>query len=208
MQPFKEALPPVTRAIDKNMKTGVSLEALRAKEIPAKAFLEKEWVKSAPIEFPDLQVSLIVGGYMDRAITLEDDTVAIIDFKTTLPREETAAMYWRSLAAYQFAVEEPMQGLGREVSELGLYCWNPWDGAYKENHATGQSAITARSVYLPLAIDRDRFHKFTRELAEVAALEFGPLSAPECDWCHAVYEAARFEEDMHKRMLEKLAVPA
>ena len=68
-----------------------------------------EWVKSKPIvnpDFPDFEV--VIRGKIDGILRYDDETNAVIDFKTCEISEKVLSKYIRQLSSYSYAITNPM----------------------------------------------------------------------------------------------------
>jgi hypothetical protein len=123
-------------------------------------------------------VSEIRGG-LDALIHCDDDTVAVVDFKTAEPKADHAAIYSRQLHAYALALEQPSCGPAVTVSALGLLCFLPDSfGAAQET-----AALTGQVEWFAIERDDPAFFRFQIEVASVLEEDEPPPPSPMCSWC-------------------------
>lgn len=138
-------------------------------------------VRSTPLMVPGHDARVQLGGRIDTALTFDDGSFGIIDFKTSEPKSEHAFFYARQLHAYAVAAENPAEGALRltPVSRLGLLCVEPvamvalLDGvAYK-----------GRTHFLEIERDDDTFFAFLAQVLFVLEREAPPDPSPSCGFC-------------------------
>lgn len=180
-----DKLPGVFRDIDRAQKQGISIEAVRELGIPATEFIARDKVASKPEVFGG--TLLTISGYTDRRVRLEDGTIGIIDFKTSHPRVEHMARFWRAMSAYQYAIEHG--AAPEEVTLLALLVFTPaeFKTSPKDTRAV---AYTGRLTRIDVDIDRPKFVKLLEAIGTMLAKEDMP-AAGACDVCrHADQVAA------------------
>lgn len=127
----EDNLPAVFGHIDKAMKMAWGLEELRALGIPAKGVIEYGKVRAKPIVFEDLGVEIVIVGYLDKAVMLDDGSAAVIEFKTTDPSPHGLKLFSRQIHAYQYGLEHPAIQEPLEVTRLALVVYNAYAGTFK-----------------------------------------------------------------------------
>ena len=182
-----DVLPGIFRDIDRMQKEGIGLESLRALGIPAAKFIEKERVVSKPAEHGGSM--LVISGYTDRRVRLDDGTLAIIDFKTSKPRVDGVARFWRAMSAYQYAIENNSDGSAEQVTLLSLVVFSPSKFKMRTDDVT-QAAYTGSLVRMDVPADRPKFDAFLRGLGETLASTELPR-AGSCDTCRHCDEVVR-----------------
>jgi hypothetical protein len=137
------------------------------------------WVKSLPLFVPGSESSCLIRGRLDALVRCDDDTAAIIDFKTAPPNDDHLEKYRRQLHAYALALEQPSVGPTTPVSGLGLLSFSP-----ERFETTGEEgALWGGLTWTALPLDRTGFLVF---LGQVLALLDQPGPPPAnlgCPWC-------------------------
>jgi hypothetical protein len=158
-------------------RTEEMAEALR----PGRVAFGDRWVRSGPLVVPGHRASVVLAGRIDTALTFDDGSFAIIDFKTAEPRGEHVPFYGRQLHCYALAAENPAEGALRlcPISTLGLLCIEPIsmvgldDGvAYKGN-----------AHFLEIPREDDAFMAFLSQVLFVLERPEPPEAAPRCSYC-------------------------
>lgn len=200
LAPLKEPFPGIFNDIDKGMKDSnrprreggpCLLDAIRHLGLPVKSQIEFGFIKSAPFEYPEFDVQIIICGKLDSAYELDDGSVAIVDFKTTKPQDYKILKFQDQLHSYQACLEYPHQGEGMQVDHLGLLCFVAGPMVVEEikEGAYPRSAIIGKLDYLTIEVDRARFK---REILDVAAEMAGsdrmPPASSNCPRCYSVAE--------------------
>jgi hypothetical protein len=210
----KSELPRLFKHVDRGMKQSWAVEHLRALGVPAKELVTLERVRSKPIEYPELGVSLTIGGYLDRLVLLEDDTYEVIDFKMTDPNPAGLALFARQLHGYVQCLEDPAIGEAREVTRVSLVVFDAYDGIFKissenlkkatENPGlvTFSAGQMGRVVYRPLELDRSSFFEELERIAGIAARLEMPESGANCTVCAHAAEINRFTRQYEERRRE------
>jgi hypothetical protein len=106
-----------------NKRSEEMAEGLR----PGHVALGDRWVRSRPLSVPGHDTKVTLQGRIDTALSFDDGTHAIIDFKTSSPKAEHVPFYGRQLHSYALAAENPAEGALEliPVSQLGLLCVEP-----------------------------------------------------------------------------------
>jgi hypothetical protein len=195
----KPPFPAVFRDIDSAMKGGITLKVLNQLGIPAKKIITGERVKSYEREYGGAK--LVISGRTDRRVLLEDDTLAVIEFKTSKPRSENALTFWRQLSAYQYAEENPEGKDGIEVTYLGLVVFSPQpDDGFKVNPSDPELCYFKGGLSKwDVEIDRPKFDKFLEGLGKILAMPEMPDAGNACELCRHV-------EDRVQRRVKELAL--
>jgi hypothetical protein len=178
-----DRLPGVFTEIDKAQKQGITIEHLKELGLNVKQFLPRSRVCSKPADFGG--VELVVSGFIDRAVEFEDGTFGIIDFKTTNPRETNLVKYWRSLASYQYALENPDTGAPIAVDYHGLVVFAP-SGFHVETGGT-RCAFKGRLQRVDIEVNRPKYQRLLDDVGAMFMREELPPAGPSCDTCkHAL----------------------
>ena len=122
--PFPSVFGRIDRAI-KAFTLGRRSESLAEGAPVGTVVAGDRWVTSAPIYPEDSPEAVAIRGRTDALIACDDGSIAIVDFKTTIPKPEHLAIYGRQLHAYGWALEHPAAGPARTVGTLGLLCFAP-----------------------------------------------------------------------------------
>jgi hypothetical protein len=138
-----------------------------------------QWVKSTPLGTSDSANSIVIRGRLDALVALEDGSTAILDFKTTAPKDPHLASYTDQLRGYLAAVEHPAIGNTAVVRALGLLCFAP------VGFETGgeKAALVGDLRWVEVLRDDAEFDDLLREVVGVIEGRDLPLPAPGCAWC-------------------------
>lgn len=180
-----DQLPAAFRDIDKAQKEGITIETLRELGIPAAEFIKGDKVKSRVEEFGGAQ--LFISGYTDRRVRLDDGTVGVIDFKTSAPRLDKLGRFWRSMSAYQYAIENAEKD-AEEVTQLGLVVFSPNGFSLRKDNAT-QAFYRGGLMHVPIEIDRPKFQQLLETVGKIVDFEDMPPPSA-CDTCKHVQVVA------------------
>ena len=158
----------------------------RAEEVspdlrPGRVVFGDRWVKSSPLEVPGHRSRVAIAGKLDTALAFDDGTYGIIDFKTSEPRPEHVAFYWRQLQAYALAAERPAEGAlsFSPVTQLGLLCVEPVAMVDLEEVV----AYKAVPHFLEVERDDDAFLAFLSEVLYTLERPEPPDASGECTHC-------------------------
>jgi CRISPR/Cas system-associated exonuclease Cas4 (RecB family) len=148
-------------------------------DLPSGRIEKKErYLKSIPV--PNSQKAFISGRF-DLLATFEDGTHGVIDLKITDPKVDSLYKFSTQLHAYKFALENPAEGLEKEVekiSKMGLLVMSPSEVEFKN----GKIIFHAKPHWIPFDEKMNEFFNFVDEIAKF--LE-GPMPEPsqDCAWC-------------------------
>lgn len=139
-------------------------------------------VKSRPMLVKDFNCNITIDGKVDSLIQFEDDTIGVIDFKTTTPQKKTAEHYFSQLMCYTLALENPYDPnfiKTCSVSKLGLCCFSP------KHFGEGVDNVGLMGDLEWIEIEKDKV-KFKQILKDVAKLLTGPRPEPNayCSYCN------------------------
>ncbi len=139
-------------------------------------------VQSAPITFPSNPDSCYILGNFDSALSFDDGSFAVVDFKTSSPKPEHVEFYSRQLHAYLYALENPAPGkFGLQpITRLGLFIVKP---TAMSRQADGRVAYIGDVTWLEIPRDDDGFLSFLGQVAAVLAQPEPPLPGNGCVWC-------------------------
>ncbi len=136
-------------------------------------------VRSVPIPLPGSARPLVIRGRVDVLVAREDDTVAVIDFKTSDSGNPNLAGYSRQLHAYATALEQPSVGPAVVVSGLGLLSFSP-----ERFESMGQdAALRGGLIWTEIAFERQRFTAFLGHVLDVLDQPEAPPASMSCSWC-------------------------
>jgi hypothetical protein len=145
------------------------------------------WVRSVGLTLPGGSVVSEIRGSLDALVHCDDDTLAVVDFKTAEPNADHAATYSRQLHAYALALEQPCSGPAATVSALGLLCFLPdvfGGGDLPDVFGGGDMAsLTGQVEWFAIERDDQSFFRFLIEVASVLEEEEPPPASPTCMWC-------------------------
>ena len=179
------AFPSIFTRIDRLMKT--FFYQLPANEIspqlpPGKVAFADKWVYSAPITSPHHSASCYIRGIFDTVLLFDDQSYAVVDFKTTQPKSEHIEFYSRQLHAYAYALENPGQGKFSlaPVTTLGLLCVEPVE---MTRTVYGNLAYEGQVTWLDCPKDERAFLEFIAQVLEVLNQPEPPPTNPDCGFC-------------------------
>jgi hypothetical protein len=139
------------------------------------------WVKSGPIHVPGHVRPVALAGRIDTALALDTGAYAVIDFKTSDPKDEHVPFYGRQLHSYALAVENPAEGALRlhPVTTLGLLCVEPVAIVGLEDGVAYKGA----AHFLEIPRDDDAFMAFLSQVLFLLERPEPPDAAPKCSFC-------------------------
>ncbi len=141
-------------------------------------------VESVPLVIDGIETKWRIKGKYDVVAAFKNGTHALIDCKvtTSVMEEDKVNLYWPQLEAYAFALENPLDGVGIEVSETGLLMWRVV-GAATDLSKTFD--FTCDKDYLSAGREPKKFQKF---IAKVITMLDGdiPESGEKCTICKFV----------------------
>lgn len=179
------AFPKIFTRIDRLMKD--YFYQLPTQEIspdlpPGQVAFADKWVQSAAITFPHHTTSCYIRGIFDTVLQFNDLSYAVVDFKTTQPRNEHVSFYSRQLHAYAYALENPAAGKFAldPVHTLGLLCVEP----VKMSRATQDNlAYEGQVTWLDCPKDEGAFLDFLDGVLAVLDAPEPPPPSPNCSFC-------------------------
>lgn len=148
----------------------------------------ERWVESEPIQPPGRASASYILGKLDSVIQFDDESWAVIDFKTTRTRGEHIPLYARQLHAYAYGLENPARpprSLKREsvqlspITKIGLLCFEPREVSQP---SVGRHVYEGEVRWIEMERDDATFLEF---IGEIVDLIDGPIPDPgrECAWC-------------------------
>ena len=145
------------------------------------AFADK-WVHSAPITFPHHSASCYIRGIFDTVLQFDDQSYALVDFKTTQPKTEHINFYSRQLHAYTYALENPHPGKFslKPVDTLGLLCVEPVE---MNRTQEGNLAYEGQVTWLDCPKDEGAFLDFIDQVLVVLDQPEPPPASQNCGFC-------------------------
>lgn len=150
---------------------------------PGRLSFGEKWVESRPIYLPGYDDTISLRGRFDAAITFDDGSYGVIDFKTSDITRTSLRLYARQLHAYLYALEHPAPGklsFDGPVTVLGLLAFTPVNFSID---ASGQAALTGGVKYHAIPRDPEGFLGFLEQIAGVLTLAEPPDPAENCVWC-------------------------
>jgi len=141
----------------------------------------EHWVESSPIVIPGRESQCFIRGKFDTIAKLEDNTYAIIDFKTCSRQDKHLELYSRQLHAYALALENPAEGRFSlsPISKLGLLVWEPSEFS----DAGGLMALAGSFTWIEIPLDVPAFLEFLSGVLEVLEQPMPPEPSPGCEYC-------------------------
>ena len=149
---------------------------------PGRVAFADKWVYSAPVTFPHHASSCYIRGIFDTVLQFDDQSYAVVDFKTTQPKAEHIQFYSRQLHAYSYALENPHPGKFSlsPVSTLGLLCVEPVQMA---RTGQGNLAYEGQVTWLDCPKDDQAFLAFLDQVLAVLDAPEPPQANPNCGFC-------------------------
>ncbi len=181
----RSGMPGIFSVIDSRMKDcfqGERTENIVEGLPPGQVAFGEKWVQSVPIETPGFGSTIYIRGKFDTIIRFDDDTYAVVDFKTTAPKKTSIFMYARQLHAYAYALENPAPdkfALG-PVTKLGLLCYQPNEFA---NLGGGSASLKGSLTWWEIKRDDAAFMKFLNDIHKVLDLPEPPAPSEKCLYC-------------------------
>jgi len=150
-------------------------------------------VRSQELSLPGCSSTCHINGRFDIVAQLDDNTYAVMDFKTGNPNEEKSVMYARQLHAYAVSLERPApDGLALSpISKLGLLYFTP---SSCERPDASRQVLQGPMKWIEIERNDPGFLGFLREVVELLD---GPLPVADpdnCDWCKYRIETRGFAE--------------
>ena len=141
----------------------------------------EKWVESEPIVIPGRRSQCFIRGKFDTIAKLEDNTYAILDFKTCSRQDKHLDLYSRQLHAYAMALENPAEGRFSlsPISKLGLLVWEP--SMFSDTNDA--MALAGSFTWVELPLDIPTFMEFLSEVLEVLEQSTPPEPSPKCEFC-------------------------
>jgi len=137
-------------------------------------------VKSKPIKIKEYDIELIIKGKLDSIILFEDNTIGIIDFKTTEVSKDKLKLYFNQLSSYSVCLEHNDESVNKKykVSKLGLAIFSP--DSYEQS--ANKAFINGDFVWSEITQNREQFKNFLKEVAELLSRDSVELN-PKCSFC-------------------------
>ena len=185
--------PKIFNQIDRLMKD--FFEDLPTEEMspdlpPGKVAFSNKWVNSNPITFSHHSVGCYIRGIFDTVLQFSDGTYAVVDFKTTKPKQEHINFYSRQLHAYAYALEHQKSGSFNlnPVTRMGLLCVEPTAMSRTE---TGSLAYEGNVTWQEIPKNEQHFLEFIDSILDVLDSPMPPEAGSTCKFC-------QYREDARK----------
>jgi len=142
----------------------------------------EKYVKSTPIQLPDHDATCYISGRFDIVVSFDDGSYGVIDFKTSNPSRESAALYSRQLHAYAYALEHPAPGklALSPVTKLGLLYFYPES---VNQQGIDRLSYEADITWMEIEKDEAGFLNFIDQVLDVLESPETPECSPNCQWC-------------------------
>ncbi len=149
---------------------------------PGKVAFASKWVNSTTITFPQHAASCYIRGIFDTVLAFEDHSYAVVDFKTSEPKEEHIAFYSRQLHAYSYAMENAKPGNFSlsPITILGLLCVEPMQ---MKRTNSGNLSYEGQMTWLECPKDDSAFLAFIDQILDVLDQPEPPGANPNCGFC-------------------------
>jgi hypothetical protein len=148
---------------------------------PGRIAFGDRWVRSRPLDVPGHTTPVVISGRIDTAISFDDGSFGIIDFKTSEPKDDHVPFYGRQLHAYALAAENPAPGALRlaPVTRLGLLCIEP-TALVGTNDGL---AYEATAQFLEIPRDDEAFLAFVSQVLFLLERPEPPEPGRDCAYC-------------------------
>lgn len=207
---FSEALPSMFKKVDSLMREQISVDVIQSLGVEALAPRKFGKLRSEPIEFPSLGVTIQIFGYLDQAFEVEGG-LSIEEFKMTEGTPNMVARFTRQVHSYVFAIENPQEGEGEQVLQAGLTCWSPEGFRFRMDKMEERGSSKALMAYQvgsfirqDVPIDRGWFMKELERVAEIAAGDLPP-SEHTCDRCRLVDAVRMYVSERERKRVKRSA---
>ena len=139
----------------------------------------EKWVHSAPIQRPGHDATLVIRGKLDAALTFDDGTYGVIDFKTSNIKPQSVRLYSRQLRAYSYALENPAPGKLHlsPITKMGLLAFTP--DAYTTTDP-GHADLSGKVQFHEIKRNDKSFMGFLDDVLTVLELPEPPTASPNC----------------------------
>ena len=145
--------------------------------LPSGIIRNASGVKSAPFHHDG--VELTIKGTLDAIIEFDDGSVAIVDFKSSIPNENLGERYKPQLSAYNWAMTNPAKGESKQISSMGLLVVCPESMQMTES---GVAQIVS-TTWIPVTYDEEWFKKLMVKIAEMVKNPEMAESNVNCSYC-------------------------
>lgn len=176
----RSIMPKIFSQIDSQMKVffaGKRTDEILAALPQGQVEFGDRWVESRPFRPNDTAVECFIRGKVDTVLALDDNSYAVIDFKTAATRSEHIPLYGRQLHAYALALEQAPPGKFSmsPASRLGLV-------VYKAQSLAAAS-LDGPLTWIEMEPNDTAFLAFVAEMLEILAQPEPPAGSPSCEWC-------------------------
>lgn len=160
-------------------------------DYPIVGHVEKDWVCSEPIPYPDLGVQLVIRGKTDRRFLTSRDTIVLVDFKASAadPRK-----FFDQLMLYSLAMTKPDKGEGVTVEAIGIVQWDMAENRFDLKGDPLHGRLSGPITWTELEMDWIRIYELLDQAAKVAALPEPPMKGEFCEFCFAIERAMQFDK--------------
>lgn len=148
---------------------------------PGRVAFGDRWVRSRSLDVPGHETKVMLQGRIDTALSFDDASYGIIDFKTSEPKDTHVPFYGRQLHSYAIAAERPAEGALdlSPVTQLGLLCVEPIAMI-----GVGDAvAYRGDTHFLEIERDDDAFYAFLSQVLYLLESPTPPDPAPKCGYC-------------------------
>lgn len=135
-------------------------------------------LKSQPISVGS--AAFVFSGSLDAKVKFKDNSIGIIDFKTSQPKPENVDLYRRQLMAYADIFRHPEEGSAVPTSCMGLICVVP---IYMNLMNPGEPTMAMKATYQPIPIDWEWWQQFCLEIAALLEGDRPEVGKPDCLYC-------------------------
>lgn len=189
----RDAMPGIFSVIDSRM--GRFYQNRRTDEIapdlpPGQIVIGQKALQSQPIRHPDRDATCEIRGRFDSIVRFDDDSYAVIDFKTSRINQQNVRKYARQLHAYAYAMENAAPGkfAAGPISRLGLLVFEPDDFCQSQTDA---ATLTGSMGWLEIERDDAAFMEFIGQVLDVLCQSEPPVAGEKCVFCGYREESRR-----------------
>lgn len=170
-------MPGVFSAINTRLQgnlVGKNLKTLSPDLPDGRVVKQEGWVESVAV--PGTQVYL--KGKYDLLVENSDDTFTLVDLKISQPDEGKIEKYKTQLAAYKFALENPVSGEPTNITKLALLIFYP-DAVSFEG---GVARLDFPPKWLEISYNESDFLNFIKDIDNLLSNKL-PSESETCKWC-------------------------
>ncbi|MBI2450656.1 MAG: PD-(D/E)XK nuclease family protein [Candidatus Nealsonbacteria bacterium] len=185
-------MPGVFSAINTRLQgslIGKNLKVLSENLPEGEVISQEGWVESIPVP----ETSLYIKGKYDLLAKNHDGTSTLVDLKISQAAEDKIEKYKTQLAAYKFALENPIAGEPIKIARLGLLLFYPDTVSFEG----GVAKFNFPPKWLEVPINESNFLSFIKDIDKLLS---GPMpeEGKTCKWCQYRHVGENLVHDQKK----------